>query len=98
MMARSETQEERADVLTVDQAADYLQVSKVTIWRWLSTGKLPGAKIGGRWRILRREIDGLLEGEPDMAAASEAAFAEVWDNDEDAIYDNWRELYGVSEG
>ena len=26
---------------------------------------------------------------------SQAALARVWDNDEDAIYDNWRELYGV---
>ena len=22
----------------------------------------------------------------------------VWDNDADAVYDNWRELYGVPEG
>ncbi|MBC8449859.1 MAG: hypothetical protein H8D78_19165 [Chloroflexi bacterium] len=27
-----------------------------------------------------------------------AAFERAWDNEEDAIYDNWRELYGVSEG
>ena len=32
---------------------------------------------------------------PDMAAASQEAFAEIWDNDEDAVYDHWRELYGV---
>jgi len=35
--------------------------------------------------------------EVDFAAASEAAFAEVWDNEEDAIYDRWRELYDVPE-
>jgi hypothetical protein len=28
--------------------------------------------------------------------ASEEAFTRVWDNEHDAIYDNWRELYGVS--
>ena len=27
-----------------------------------------------------------------------AAFERAWDNEEDAIYDNWRELYGFSEG
>lgn len=27
--------------------------------------------------------------------ASEEAFTRVWDNEHDAIYDNWRELYGV---
>jgi len=28
--------------------------------------------------------------------ASAEAFTRVWDNEHDAIYDNWRELYGVS--
>ena len=28
--------------------------------------------------------------------ASEEAFTRVWDNEYDAIYDNWRELYGIS--
>ncbi len=27
---------------------------------------------------------------------SEAALQRVWDNEEDAVYDNWRELYEVS--
>ncbi len=26
---------------------------------------------------------------------SERSLERVWDNDEDAIYDNWKELYGV---
>ncbi len=26
---------------------------------------------------------------------SEASLQRVWDNEEDAVYDNWRELYGV---
>lgn len=29
---------------------------------------------------------------------SEASLACVWDNEEDAIYDNWRELYSVPAG
>ncbi len=29
---------------------------------------------------------------------SEAALMRVWDNEQDAVYDNWRELYGVPEG
>ena len=32
----------------------------------------------------------------DWQNASEQAFARLWDNEHDAIYDNWRELYGVS--
>lgn len=26
---------------------------------------------------------------------SEVSLQRIWDNEEDAIYDNWRELYGV---
>jgi hypothetical protein len=29
---------------------------------------------------------------------SEDSLARVWDNEEDAIYDNWRDLYGVPAG
>lgn len=29
---------------------------------------------------------------------SEASLNRLWDNEQDAVYDNWRELYGVSEG
>jgi hypothetical protein len=29
---------------------------------------------------------------------AESSFARDWDNDLDAIYDNWRELYGIQEG
>ena len=27
---------------------------------------------------------------------SEASLSRVWENDQDAVYDNWRDLYGVS--
>ncbi len=33
-----------------------------------------------------------------MNRLSEPSLLRVWDNDPDAEYDNWRELYGVSEG
>lgn len=29
---------------------------------------------------------------------AEPSLLRVWDNDEDAVYDNWRQLYGVPEG
>ena len=35
------------------------------------------------------------EDELDWQAMSLAAFDKDWDNPDDAIYDNWRELYGV---
>lgn len=33
-----------------------------------------------------------------FSRASEAAFRRLWDNDSDALYDQWKELYGVRAG
>lgn len=37
------------------------------------------------------------KGESEWGALSAAAFAEDWDNEQDAIYDNWRERYSLAE-
>ncbi len=42
--------------------------------------------------VLMNEIDE----ETDWQQLGLASFEKDWDNEEDAIYDNWRELYGVS--
>jgi len=34
----------------------------------------------------------------DWYRLSEASLLRLWDNEQDVVYDNWRELYGVSEG
>lgn len=41
--------------------------------------------------VLRQEIDE----ETDWQQIGLSSFETEWDNEEDAIYDNWRELYGV---
>ena len=41
--------------------------------------------------VLSKEINE----EADWQNLSLSAFATEWDNEEDAIYDNWREIYGV---
>ena len=43
---------------------------------------------------LSEPFDGQGEGR-DWSSLSESALARVWDNDEDARYDNWQELYGT---
>jgi excisionase family DNA binding protein len=44
-------------VMTVDQVAAYLQVSKRTVYNMVAAGELPGAKVGDQWRFYRPEID-----------------------------------------
>ncbi len=48
-------------VMTAKQAAEYLQVSVGTLYRWLREGRIPGAKLpNGQWRILKAELDAWL--------------------------------------
>jgi excisionase family DNA binding protein len=47
--------------LNVEEAADYLRVSRATIWRLLSTKELRRVRIGGRTVIRRVDLDSFLE-------------------------------------
>ena len=54
------------EILTVEQAAEYLQVHKVTVYKYIRAGLLPAAKLGKVYRIYRHDLEALL-------AASKAA-------------------------
>lgn len=43
--------------LSVDEAADYLGVSKDTIYTWLAEKDMPGFKVGRLWKFKREDID-----------------------------------------
>jgi len=81
---------------TVDEAAAKLRVSPKTLLRLLRFGKVRGVKIGRQWRILGSTLLDLSipegESEADLLAdwlvASSSALREVWDNEEDAVYDD----------
>jgi hypothetical protein len=45
--------------------------------------------------LLDSVLTGDLDDEADWSAMSLATFQRDWNNAEDAVYDNWRELYGV---
>jgi len=49
------------DLLTTRQLQNLLQLDRVTIYRMLNAGRLPGFKVGGQWRFRRREIEKLLQ-------------------------------------
>src|SRR5436190_1376143 len=44
------------DVLTLGQAAEYLQVSEEAVRAEAETGRLVGQEIGGEWRFLRSGV------------------------------------------
>ena len=47
-----------SEILTIPQAAEYLQVCDKTIRRLISNKKLSASKIGGSWRIKKSDIGG----------------------------------------
>ena len=57
-----ETVERELEVLTVEQAADYLQIHKVTVYKYIREGLLPAARLGKVYRLLRRDVDAFLDG------------------------------------
>ena len=48
--------EKEHEFLTVEQAAELLQVKSTTIREWLKKGKLPGVKVGRLWRVDREGV------------------------------------------
>ena len=44
------------EILTVREVAEYLKLSRTTVWRWCNEGKLPAFKVGRGWRIHRSEV------------------------------------------
>ena len=55
-------------VLTVTQAAAYLNVERRTVLKLLNAGQLRGGKIGSDWRIRKIELDRLLDGDANKEA------------------------------
>lgn len=48
------------EILTPEQAADYLQVNRETIYRYIRDGRLVASKLGRAYRIPRSSLDLLL--------------------------------------
>ncbi len=54
-------------VLTIDDLAEYLKISKSTLYKLAQDGALPGQKIGRHWRFHREAVDQWLRIEPTTA-------------------------------
>jgi excisionase family DNA binding protein len=51
------------EVYTTEEARDFLKISTSTIKRWLKKGIIQANKVGGRYRILGRELLSLVSPE-----------------------------------
>jgi excisionase family DNA binding protein len=55
-------------VLTIDDLAKYLKISKSTLYKLAQEGALPGQKVGRHWRFHREAVDDWLRNERQMGA------------------------------
>lgn len=52
---------EPGPVMTVAQVAAYLQLNRLTVYRYVREGSIPAARIGKVYRIFREDVDRFLE-------------------------------------
>ena len=45
------------EILTVEEIAELLHLHTMTVYRLAKEGKLPGFKVGGRWRFQRDAME-----------------------------------------
>ncbi len=81
---------------SLDEVAALLRVSRRSVAQLLERGIARGIKIGRHWRVLGSDLLQLPQQDEvtdtqltrALMRLSEPAFARVWDNEEDAVYDN----------
>jgi excisionase family DNA binding protein len=53
---------EDRNLLTPEQVAERLNVSRITVMRWLRQGKIPGRKLGEKiWRVHPDDLQAFIE-------------------------------------
>lgn len=57
------------EILTLEQAARFLQVSARTIQRMVKDGRLPGRQVGSQWRFDREQLRAWIRGDEGAAWA-----------------------------
>lgn len=59
--------ETSGEVMSLDELAVYLKVSKSTLYKLVQQGEFPGQKVGKQWRFHKRAVDDWLRANPQSA-------------------------------
>lgn len=62
------------DIMTPEQVADYLQLNKDTVYRYIREGKLVASRLGRNYRIPKENVDLFLLATSTSRIAREALF------------------------
>lgn len=61
---------QNAEIMNIEQLAQYLDISRSTLYKLAQNGKLPGQKVGRRWRFHKDAIDDWLKQHPDSTGST----------------------------
>ena len=54
------------EVLTTDEAIQYLKISRPTYFKCIGLGRINAIKVGSGWRVLQSELHRFLKGKRDI--------------------------------
>src|SRR3989304_9808030 len=60
------------EVMTLEEVAEYLQVSEKSVLRMAQSGKIPAAKVASQWRFVRSVIDDWLMAQMEIPSVRSA--------------------------
>ena len=49
-----------SQIMTVEEVAEFLKLSKITVYKLVKKGDLPGFRVGNSWRFRRETIAGII--------------------------------------
>ena len=49
--------QENSEIMTIDEVADFLKLSKITIYKLVKKGDIPAFRVGNSWRFQRDKIE-----------------------------------------
>ena len=50
------TTKKDTQIMTVEEVADFLKLSKITIYKLVKKGQLPGFRVGNSWRFRKETV------------------------------------------
>jgi len=57
-------------LMTLDEVAAYLRLSKDTVYRMAQSGRMPASKVGTQWRFRQSDVEEWLEQNKNVAKKS----------------------------
>lgn len=55
------------NLMTIEEVAGYLRLSKDTVYRMAQMGRIPASKVGTQWRFRQDDVDAWLEENKNVA-------------------------------